>query len=153
MTSAKALGNSWLFTRNVDFMVDRYANSTATFVSEEAERAVVEQYRNRRHRPPVTEWSDMADPFEPAGWADWSPVRSVRLATPAKKSHPRLVEEENRQYLALRRERKQIASAVAALLTGRARRFRSDRGRQRSLKVDAIPAIRADLHSRMGACS
>lgn len=86
--------NDWFFPRSlhayfrVTEMALAMANSVSTLESEDLERQVVAEYRNRRRRP-ITEWSDLADPFEPAGWTDWSPVRSVKLATPGK---PRRIE-------------------------------------------------------------
>ena len=75
-------GNDWLFLRQR--FDPAIANSISTIEAEEAERAVAAEYRNR-HRRPLTEWSDLADPFEPAASEDWSPVRSVRLSTPGTK--------------------------------------------------------------------
>lgn len=152
----KALNNSWLFHKNHDLVVERWGNSISTFEREEAEQAAVRWIRDHPRRP-LGEWSDLADPFEPAGSEDWSPVRSVRLGT-AGKNRPAASASETSapasgrsEFLALRRRRK-VASAVAALLTGRTRQFRSDRGRVRSLKPENVPAILADLHARMDAC-
>lgn len=152
----KALRNDWLFHRNIELAVHARWNSTATFDSEENERAVVKWYRDRvrRGRPCLTEWSELTDPFEAAGREDWSPVRSVKLATPGRATPGRIEPDDSgyTQFLALRRERKQIAVAVAALLTGRTRVFRSDRGRPRKLKAKDVPMILAELHARMDAC-
>lgn len=151
----KALGNSWLFRGNCDLVVERWGNSISTFEREQDEKDAVAWIKDHRRRP-LTEWSDLTDPFEPAGWTDWSPVRSVRLGTPAKTARSRIVDREYTEFLALRRERKQIAAAVAALLTGRSRRFRSDRGRPRGPRLPMagdVPAILSDLRDRMDACS
>lgn len=75
--SPKSFRNDWLFHRNIELHVDRYANSTATIESDQAERDVVEWFRNRRGRPMLTEWSDLADPLELAGIHDWG-VRARR---------------------------------------------------------------------------
>lgn len=76
--------NHWLFSSVSNHTLSR-ANSTATVEADEAERDIVEHYRTGRRRRPLTEWSDLADPFEPAATEDWDPVRSVRLATAGTK--------------------------------------------------------------------
>lgn len=152
MTSRKAVSNDWLFSRNVELQVDMYANSTATFVSEEAERMVVEQYRNRRHRPPVTEWSDYADPWEPAGLEDWSPVRSVRLSTPAVPKPVSLEKEQYREFASRRTARRKWRKAALRDLVEPA-----PKPIRRGPKIKDIPAILDDLHALMDgrteACS
>jgi len=86
IVNPRALGNDWLFGRerwdNLA-LVDAKANSIATAESEQAERDVVDWLRDHPRRP-LTEWCELTDPFEAAGWEDWNPVRSVRLATPGR---------------------------------------------------------------------
>lgn len=87
IVSPRSLGNDWLFRREGwdDLtLVELRANSVATVETEQAEKDVVDWVRDHPRRP-LTEWSDLTDPFEPAGWTDWSPVRSIRLATPGGK--------------------------------------------------------------------
>lgn len=89
MINPKALNNRWFFTRGWNDLraVYELGNSIATFESEEAERSAVAWIRDHPRRP-LGEWSDLADPFEPAAWTDWSPVRSAKLATPARTRPP-----------------------------------------------------------------
>lgn len=157
--------NSWLFRRERWDELRRVyeiGNSTATPEREEDEKAAVAWIRDHPRRP-LGEWSDLADAFEPASWTDWSPVRSVKLATagtkpaitfhrgrkePAKDANP-----EYSAYLANRRERKQVAKAVAALLTGAPPPKQPGPKGPRLPKADDIPQIRAELAARMDACS
>jgi hypothetical protein len=105
-------GNSWLFRQygwdNLTY-VDRWRDSITTMERDAEEQEVVAWYRDHRRRP-ITEWSDLADPFEPAGIADWSPVRSVRLSTPGKPSSKKDTDaDEYTRFLALRRQRRREA--------------------------------------------
>ena len=135
------------------------ANSIATEESENAERMVCEWIRDHPRRP-ITEWSDYADPFEPAGWVDWSPVRSVKLATRRARVAVEVLLEsprvrEDREFLRIRREKQRVARAVSALLTGRTRVVGNTRRRidppkprlPRSINVEDIPEILGELRT------
>lgn len=114
--------NTWLFHRyrwDELASVDRWRDSTSTMEREELEQVVVAEYRQRRHRSPLGEWSELTDPFEPAGWADWSPVRSVAAAAPKK-----------------------TGAVVAATAPARQRGSGT-----RAVKVEDIPDIRERLRS------
>lgn len=55
------MNNNWIFAnhRSTDSFM-RLANCTSTLERDAAERLVVEEYRGRHGRPPITEWSGRA---------------------------------------------------------------------------------------------